>query len=149
MKRAATIAAGACAALLSIGAAQADNALYAARVGAVDAPAVAKFYESAFGMQLVLKRGREMILNFGATMAAAKANKGPMIIVTHRDSDDVDQPVGHLIFTVESYTKTAAAINAAGGKVSKPRKIASTGDTIGFASDPAGNKIELIEPPKE
>lgn len=149
MKTAATIAAGVCAALTLIGAAQADNALYAARIGAVDAPAVAKFYESAFGMQLVLKRGREMFLNFGATMAAAKANKAPAIIVTHRDSNDIEQPVGHLIFTVDSYTATAAAIKAAGGTVSKPRKIAKTGDTIGFATDPAGNKLELIELPKE
>ena len=147
MKTAAMIAVGASAALMSI-TAPADNALYAARIGAVDAPAVAEFYESVFGMQLVLKRGREMFLNFGTTMAAAKANKAPPIIVTHRDSDDIEQPVGHLIFTVDSYAATAAAIKAAGGTISEPRKIAQSGDTIGFGTDPAGNKLELIELPK-
>jgi predicted enzyme related to lactoylglutathione lyase len=141
------IAVGACAALISI-AVPADNALYAARIGAVDAPAVAEFYESVFGMQLILKRGPEMILNFGTTMAAAKANKAPAIIVTHRDSDAIEQPVGHLIFAVDSYAATAAAIKAAGGKISEPRKIAQSGDTIGFGTDPAGNKLELIELPK-
>lgn len=149
MKRAATVIAGACAVLALTGTAQAGNALYAARIGAVDAPAVAKFYESAFGMHEVLRRGSEIMLNFGDTMAAAKANKAAVIIIIHRNTDDVKDPVGHLILTVADYAATAAAVKAAGGTVTKPRKIAKTGDTIGFAVDPAGNRVELIQPPKE
>jgi predicted enzyme related to lactoylglutathione lyase len=144
MKRAAIIAVSASSALMAT-AALADNALYAARIGAVDAPAVAEFYESVFGMQLVLKQRPETFLNFGQTMAAAKANKAPPIIVTHRDSDAIEQPVGHLIFSVDRYAATAAAIKAAGGTISEPRKIAQSGDTIGVRTDPAGNKLELIE----
>jgi hypothetical protein len=58
--------------------AQAGAALNAARVGAKDVTALAKFYEAAFGLQEVnrLKMpGRlEIMLNFGDSVAAAKAN---------------------------------------------------------------------------
>src|SRR5690242_17000940 len=67
-----------CAALMLAGTAQAQNSFYAVRIGAVDAPAVAKFYESVFGMQQVLQRGQEIMLNFGTSEAAAKANTGPV-----------------------------------------------------------------------
>ncbi len=89
------------------------------------------------------------MLNFGATDAAAKANTGPMLIVTHRNSNDVQDPTGHLIFTVADIAATAKAITAGGGMMKgEPRFIKQSGDTIGFASDPAGNQMELIQLPK-
>jgi predicted enzyme related to lactoylglutathione lyase len=152
MKTALTVATVVCAALLFAGTAQAQdgqNGWYAARVGAVDAPAVAQFYENALGMHEVLKRGQEIMLNFGATDAAAKANKGAMLIVTKRMSDDVMDPTGHLLFTVADIAATVKAIKANGGMVrGEPRFIKQSGDTIGFATDPAGNQMELLQLPK-
>ncbi|HEX5421505.1 MAG TPA: VOC family protein [Gammaproteobacteria bacterium] len=151
MKKAIRITVGACAALMLMGAAaaQADDSLYAARIGAVDAPALAHFYEFAFGMEQVLTRGSEIMLNFGDTVDEAKANKAPVLIVIRRNTDDVQDPVSHLIFYISDFPVTAAAIEAAGGKMlGKPHFIKKTGDTIGNAVDPAGNRFELIEPPK-
>ena len=51
--------------------AHAQATLNSARIGAMDSVALAKFYESAFGMQetnrLGLPAGPEIFLNFGAT----------------------------------------------------------------------------------
>jgi predicted enzyme related to lactoylglutathione lyase len=150
MKTGLIVAAAVCAASMFTGTAQAQNSFYAVRVGAVDAPADAKFYESAFGMQQVLQRGQEIMLNFGTTEAAAKANTGPVLIVTKRMSNDVQDPTGHLLFTVSDIAATAKAITAAGGMMKgEPRLIKQSGDMIGFATDPAGNQMELIQLPKK
>lgn len=149
MKTALTTATVVCAALMFVGTAQAQDSLYATRIGAVDANADAQFYQAVFGMHEVLRRGQEIMLNFGATDAAAKANTAPMLIVTHRNSNDVQDPTGHLIFTVADIAATAKAITAHGGMMKgEPRLIKQSGDTIGFAVDPAGNQMELIQLPK-
>ncbi len=60
---------------------QADTSVMAVRLGAKDAPALAKFYEAAFGLKQidqVAEAGKpptEVIMRFGATVAAAKAGK--------------------------------------------------------------------------
>jgi predicted enzyme related to lactoylglutathione lyase len=136
------------------GAAQAGVSLNAARVGAADVAATAKFYESAFGLQEVNHfelpgGGAEILMNFGESVAAAKANTGAQIVVMHRASDDVKDSIPHLIFTVTDMAATAKAITAAGGKMDgEPREFGKTGIMIGFAVDPAGNRIELIQPAK-
>jgi predicted enzyme related to lactoylglutathione lyase len=89
------------------------------------------------------------MLNFGDTVEAAKANTAPVLVIIHRDTDDVKDPVSHLILYVADFSATSDAIKAAGGSVSEPHKIAKTGDTIGSAVDPAGNRVELIEPPPQ
>ena len=65
--------------------------LNSVRVAAADTVALAKFYQSAFGMQEVnridIPGGPEIFVNFGATVDAAKANKGLPIVIMHRDSD--------------------------------------------------------------
>jgi lactoylglutathione lyase len=41
---------------------------------------------------------------------------------------------------------TVAAIKAAGGTMTRdPRPFGNTGTILGFAIDPAGNRIELIQ----
>ncbi len=150
MNRAVKLAAGGCVALLSMSAAHAHDSLYAARIGAVDGDSLAHFYEFAFGMHEVLRRGREIMLNFGDSDESAKANKDPLLIIVHRKTDEVNDPVSHLIFYVSDFPVTAQAIEAAGGKMTGgPIFIKKSGDTIGFAVDPVGNQMELIEPPKE
>lgn len=124
--------------------------LNAARVGAKDAAGVAKFYATAFGLQEVRRfefpGGVEVLMNFGATADAAKANSGAQIVVMQRDSDEVQDTIPHLIFTVTDINATVAALKAAGGKMdSEPREFGKTGIMIGIAVDPAGNRIEMIQ----
>ncbi|HEX3838069.1 MAG TPA: VOC family protein [Steroidobacteraceae bacterium] len=141
---------GLCASLLVALSAQAGVTLNAARVGAVDIAAVEKFYATAFGMQEVQKIGaNEVMLNFGESVAAAKANPGAQIVIMHRDSDDVKDTIAHVIFNVTDIKATAAAIVAAGGKMERaPFVFGKTGITIGLAVDPAGNHIEMLQQPK-
>lgn len=155
MKRVVGIATGAVAACAVLAcAARADVTLNAARVGAVDVPALAKFYESAFGLQevnrLSLPGGRvEIMMNFGSSAAAAKSNPAAQIVIMHRDTNDLKDPVPHLIMNVTDLASTAAAVKAAGGKMDgEPRPFGNAGMLIGFAVDPAGNRVELIQPPK-
>jgi predicted enzyme related to lactoylglutathione lyase len=130
--------------------AQAGVTLNAARVGAADVAAVEKFYETAFGMQEVQKIGNnEVMLNFGDSVASAKANPAAQIVIMHRDSDDAKDAIAHIIFNVTDMKATAAAIVAAGGKMDRaPFVFGNTGITIGLAVDPAGNHIEMLQQPK-
>jgi predicted enzyme related to lactoylglutathione lyase len=138
--------------LLFASAAYTQVTLNSVRIGAKDTPAVAKFYQAAFGMQEVNRieaaGGPEIFVNFGATIEAAKANKSEPIVIMHRDSDDVKDPIAHLILNVKDMASTVGAIKAAGGSMTgDPRPFRNTGVVIGIALDPAGNRIELIQRP--
>ena len=140
------------AALLLAGAAHAQASLDSVRIEAKDTVALAKFYQAVFGMQevnrVVNPGGIEVFVNFGATVETAKANKNPRMILFHRDSDDVKDPTTHVIFSVKDMTATAAAVKAAGGTMTgDPRPFGNAGTILGFAIDPAGNRIELIQRP--
>lgn len=153
MKSMGKLAIGACAVLLmTAGAARAQVMLNSVRVGAADTEALARFYERAFGMQEVnrigVPAGPEIFVNFGATADAAKANTHPPVVIMHRDSDTIDDPVPHVIFNVTDMTATVAAIKAAGGSMDgAPRPFGNSGIVIGIAIDPAGNRLELIQRP--
>ena len=132
------------------GAAWADAPQFAARVGGPDVSALAKFYESAFGMnevsRLQLPGVLEIFMNFGKTAAAAKANPDAQIVIMRR-AESLKDPVPHLIFYVRDAKATVEAVKRAGGSMrGNLRKIDRTGDIIGVAIDPAGNLIELIQP---
>jgi len=132
----------------------ADVSLNGARVGAKDPAAVAKFYMAAFGMQEVQRitnpGSLEIMLNFGATPAAAQATRarlgGGDIVVMQRASDDVKDEIPHIVLNVTDIATTVAALKAAGGKMARePFGYGNSGIKIGMAIDPAGNQIELIE----
>jgi predicted enzyme related to lactoylglutathione lyase len=151
MKSSGKTAAAICSALLVSASAYAQVTLNSVRIAAKDTVAVAKFYEAAFGMQEVnridVPGGPEIFVNFGATPDAAKANKTGPVVIMHRDSDDVKDPIAHVIFNVTDMTATVAAIKAAGGAMTgDPRPFRDTGIVIGIALDPAGNRVELIQP---
>jgi predicted enzyme related to lactoylglutathione lyase len=134
-------------------AAWAQVTLNSVRIAAADTVALAKFYQTAFGMQEVnridVPGGPEIFVNFGATADAAKANKGLPVVIMHRDSDAVKDPIAHVIFNVTNMTATVGAIKAAGGTMDgEPRPFRNTGIVIGIATDPAGNRIELIQRPQ-
>ena len=138
--------------LLLAGAAHAQVSLDSVRIEAKDTVALAKFYHDAFGMQEVNRiqnpGGTEVFVNFGATVEAAKANKNPQMILFHRDSDDVKDPTMHVIFSVKDIASAVAALKAAGGTMaSDPRPFGTSGIILGFAIDPVGNHIELIQRP--
>lgn len=152
MKRIYTTVIALSAAMLLAGSAYAQVSLNSVRVGARDTAALAKFYQSAFGMQEVNRigagAGPEIFVNFGATVDAAKANKSEPIVIMHRDSDDLKDPIPHVILNVKDMAATVAAIKAAGGSMTgDPRPFGNTGIMIGIAVDPAGNRIELIQRP--
>ena len=141
-----------CAALVVARGVDAQVALDSVRIAAKDTVSLAKFYQAAFGMQEVNRienpGGTEVFVNFGETVEAAKANKNPLMILFHRESDDVKDPVPHVIFIVKDMAKTVAAVKAAGGIMTgEPRAFRNTGTILGFAVDPAGNRIELIQRP--
>ena len=152
MKRMYTTRIAVSAALLLASAAQAQVTLNSVRIAAKDTPAVAKFYQAAFGMQEVNRidapGGPEIFVNFGATIDAAKANKSEPIVIMHRDSDDLKDPIAHVILNVKDMVATVAAIKAASGSMAgDPRPFRNTGLVIGIAIDPAGNRVELIQRP--
>ncbi len=133
--------------------AQAGVTLNAARIGAVDVAALARFYETAFGMQEVrriqMPASLEVLLNFGDSVATAKANPGAQIAILHRESAEQQDAMAHLIFNVTDIQATVAAITAAGGKMERaPFVFGTTGATIGLAVDPAGNHIEMLQQPQ-
>jgi len=138
-----------CAVLLAA-AANGQVTLNSVRVGAKDSVALAKFYETAFGMQETNRingqGGPEVFVNFGSTTETAKANKNSPIVIMHRESDDLKDPIAHVILTVKDMAATVAAVKAAGGTMQgDPRPYGNTGIVIGIAIDPAGNRIEMIQ----
>ena len=150
MKRVTGVVVAAAALVMAANVASADVTMNSVRVAGTDTVALAKFYQSAFGMHEVnridVPGGPEIFVNFGATAEAAKANKGLPIVLMHRDSDSVKDPIAHVIFNVTDMTATVAAIKAAGGTMDgEPRPFRNTGIVIGIATDPAGNRIELIQ----
>lgn len=152
MNRVARLVVGACVALLVGRAAHADVTLNSTRIAAANTVTLARFYQSAFGMQEVnridVPGGPEIFVNFGATVDAAKANKGVPIVIMHRDNDTTKDPIAHVILNVTDMNATVAAIKAAGGSMDgEPRPFRNTGVVIGIAIDPAGNRIELIQRP--
>jgi len=155
-----TLLAGAAAALIATGAIVATETMAAgvtlnsARVGAVDVPATATFYKTAFGMQEVqrIPMGKlvEIMLNFGDSVATAKANPSAQVVITPRDSNELKDTMAHVIFNVTDIKATAAAVVAAGGKMTRePFEFGKTGIMIGMATDPAGNAIEMLQQPKK
>ena len=152
MKRIYTTAITVSIALLLASAAHAQVTLNSVRIGAKDTVGLAKFYQTAFGMQEVNRinaaGGPEVFVNFGATVESAKANKSEPIVIMHRDSDDIRDPIAHVILNVKDMAATVASIKAAGGSMTgDPRPFGNTGVLIGIAIDPAGNRIELNQRP--
>jgi predicted enzyme related to lactoylglutathione lyase len=140
------------AALFSAGSIHAQVAINAVRVCAQDPVALAKVYEAAFGMSETLRLdsplGTEVILNFGATVDAAKANKNAPIVISKHASDEPKDPTAHLVLFVADLNATVAAIKAAGGAIeSQPKDIGFKGYVIGVALDPVGNRIEILHHP--
>ncbi len=91
----------------------------------------------------------EVMLNFGDSVAGAKANPAAQIVIMHRVADDQTDKIAHLIFNVTDMKATVAAILAAGGKMERaPFVFGNSGITIGLGLDPAGNHFEMLQQPQ-
>ena len=134
--------------------AQADVTVLAVRLGAKEVVALAKFYDAAFGLKEIDRVGEpatEIIMRYGATVAAAKAGSSPEFLVQLRDPAAGKDTMAHAIFHVSDIAASVAAAKAAGASmegevVSVP--IGGMPVKIAMLVDPDGNVLELMELPK-
>jgi predicted enzyme related to lactoylglutathione lyase len=140
-------------AFLAIAVAHAGTTLNGARIGAKDVAALAKFYQTAFGMQevqrITMPNMLEVMLNFGATVDAAKANPASQIVIMQRAADDGKDTMPHIVFNVTDMAGVTKAVKTAGGTMERePFEFGKTGIMIGMGVDPAGNHFEMIQQPR-
>jgi predicted enzyme related to lactoylglutathione lyase len=153
MRRAITAILGLTALTWFVGA-HADVTVLAVRLGAKDVVALAKFYEAAFGLKEIDRVGKpptEIIMRYGATVAAAKAGSSPEFLVARRDSGAGNDSIPHAIFRVSDIGATVAAAKAAGATIKRdaaPVTIGGMPIKVATVVDPDGNVLELMQLPK-
>jgi predicted enzyme related to lactoylglutathione lyase len=132
----------------------ADVTVLAVRLGAKDVVALAKFYDTAFGLKEIDHVGqppREIIMRYGETVAAAKAGASPEFLVAQRDSGAAADSITHAIFHVSDIAGAVQGAKTAGATVkSAVASVSIGGMALKTATlvDPDGNVIELMELPK-
>jgi predicted enzyme related to lactoylglutathione lyase len=135
--------------------AQADVTVMAVRLGANDVVALAKFYETAFGLKEIDRVGdpaTEIIMRYGATVAAAKAGSSPEFLVQKREPGAGKDTMAHAIFRVTDVAASVASAKAAGASIDGDTVTVPIGGMpvkIAMLVDPDGNVLELMELPKE
>jgi len=135
--------------------AHADVTVLAVRLGAKDVVALAKFYETAFGLKEIDRVGQpptEIIMRYGASVAAAKAGSSPEFLLARREAGAVSDSMPHAIFRVADLDATVAAAKSAGAKMKgevAALKIGKMPVKIAQLFDPDGNVLELMELPKD
>lgn len=133
--------------------AQADVTVLAVRLGANDVVALAKFYDAALGLKAIDQVGEpptEIIMRYGATVAAAKAGTSPEFLVQRREPGDGKHVMAHAIFHVSDLAATVVAAKAAGGTIQGETVTVPIGGMpvkIATVIDPDGNVLELMELP--
>jgi predicted enzyme related to lactoylglutathione lyase len=134
--------------------ASADVSVLAVRLGAQDVVALAKFYDAAFGLKEIDHVGQpptEIIMRYGASVAAAKAGTSPEFLVERREAGASKDAMAHAIFRVSDLSATVAAAKAAGATVKGDVASVPIGNImvkIATVVDPDGNVLELMELPK-
>jgi len=127
-----------------------DITLNAARVGGKDVAALAGFYGAAFGLKEVnrieVPEMLEIMMNFGDTAEAAKANPAAQVVIMPKADTDGKDSIAHIIFDVTDIKTVVEAVKAAGGTVVRePVAFGDTGIVFCFVADPEGNQIELLQ----
>ena len=133
--------------------ARADVTVLAVRLGANDVVALARFYDAALGLKEIDRVGApptEIIMRYGATVAAAKAGTSPEFLIQAREPGAGNDTMAHAIFRVSDLAAATVAAKAAGAKqngevVSVP--IGGMPVKIAMMVDPDGNVLELMELP--
>jgi predicted enzyme related to lactoylglutathione lyase len=131
----------------------ADVTVLAVRLGANDVVALAKFYDTAFGLKEIDRVGNpptEIIMRYGTTVAAAKAGSSPEFLVQRREPAGKDT-MAHAIFKVSDLAASVAAAKAAGASMEGDVVTVPIGGMpvkIAMMADPDGNVLELMELPQ-
>ena len=134
--------------------AHADVAVLAVRLGAKDVVALAKFYDAAFGLKEIDRVGQpptEIIMRYGASVAAAKAGSSPEFLLTRREPGAANDTMPHAIFHVSDMDATVAAAKSAGATMKGTVASVQIGKMpvkVAQLVDPDGNVLELMELPK-
>jgi predicted enzyme related to lactoylglutathione lyase len=134
--------------------APADVVVLAVRLGAKDVVALAKFYDAAFGLKEIDRVGKpttEIIMRYGASVAAAKAGSSPEFLLTRREPGAANDPMAHAIFHVSDVSAAVAAAKSAGATMKGDVvsvQIGSMPVKVAQLTDPEGNVLELMELPK-
>lgn len=134
--------------------ARAETTVMAVRLGADDVVALAKFYETAFGLKEIDRVGEpatEIIMRHGATVAEAKAGSSPEFLLQKREAGAAEDSMMHAIFRVSDIAAAVAAAKAAGAKMDGDVATVPIGGSpikIAMLADPDGNALELMELPK-
>jgi catechol 2,3-dioxygenase-like lactoylglutathione lyase family enzyme len=129
----------------------ADVAVLAVRLGAKDVVALAKFYDAALGLKRIDSVGQpptEIIMRYGATVAAAKAGSSPEFLIQNREAGGAADAMPHAIFHVTDLGATVAAAKAAGATMKGDVASATIGGMpvkIATMVDPDGNVLEIME----
>lgn len=133
--------------------AQAEVTVMAVRLGANDVVKLATFYEKAFGLKEIDRVGNpttEIIMRYGATVAAAKAGASPEFLLLKREGTAAKDPIHHAILRVSDIKASVAAAKAAGATIERDVTTAPIGGSpikIAMLVDPDGNALELMELP--
>lgn len=141
-------------AAMSLTCVQADVTVLAVRLGAKDVAALAKFYDAAFGLKEIDRVGqppREIIMRYGASVAAAKAGASPEFLLQRREPGAAEDSIPHAVFHVSDMVAAVAAAKAAGATMKGEVASVSIGSTpvkVVTLVDPDGNVLELMELPK-
>ena len=153
MRRTITAILGLTAATWAMGV-QADVTVLAVRLGAKDVVTLAKFYDTTFGLKEIDRVGQpptEIIMRYGASVAAAKAGSSPEFLLTRREPGAANDTMPHAIFHVSDMDATVAAAKSAGatmkGNVASVQ-IGKMPVKVAQLVDPDGNVLELMELPK-
>jgi predicted enzyme related to lactoylglutathione lyase len=129
-----------------------DISLNAARVGAKDVAALAGFYEAAFDLKevkrLELPEMLEIMMNFGDTVEAAKANPAAQVVIMPKSDTDGKDSIAHIIFNAADVKAAAEKVKAAGGTIVREPVAMEDGVIFCFVADPDGNLIELLKLPE-
>ena len=137
-------------AVLGAAAQQSGIRVRAVRVLATDPEALAIFYEKAFGMSEIRRpvnsaTTKEIVVNSGDTVEAARAAQTAPIVIYTRPKDAAAGVMASLILNVPDLNKAIESVRANGGTVLRP---AAENLNYAFVKDPDGNQIELVVAPK-
>jgi predicted enzyme related to lactoylglutathione lyase len=127
-----------------------EPGVWAVRVLATDAEAIATFYSKTFGMSEVSRpvnsqTTKEILLDFGVTPDLAKQSTAPGIIIYTRPPGTPAGAMASLLMRVADLDKAIALVTANGGTVMRPPSSNAVAKVrFVFVKDPDGNQIELV-----
>lgn len=127
-----------------------NGVLGAMGIGVGDLDRSVDFYERVLGMSQI---GKLRLPEMDEVMLAYNRSRGPALVLMHhtdgRDVSYADLPVKVVVYVADP-TATAAAIRAEGLPVTRePAPVPELGDAVvGFAKDPDGYVVELLQRPE-